>query len=161
MRKPVNIRICDKTGQLHNRVAEVGKLSASAKKPSILLSDAYLLICDKKNVVLSRITKTATKRQFLPSFTQFLPNFTQFYLVFTQFYLLLPSFYLVFTRQSLKFSSESKLFVKRRLCACATPATLLSLSHFAVLPFCNFSIFHFAILQESCGDDTGDERHTL
>ena len=42
------------------RVAEVGKLSASAKMPSILSSDAYLLIRNK-NIVFSRITKIATK----------------------------------------------------------------------------------------------------
>ena len=109
------------------RVPGVGKLSASAKNAFNSFVGRVFANSRQKNVVFSRITKIATKRQFLPSFTQFLPSFTQFYLVFTQFYL-------VFTRQGLKFSSESKLFVMRRLRNSCHPARELPLIIFDNLP---------------------------
>ena len=110
---------------LGGRVAEVGKLSASAKNAFNSFVGRVFANSRQKTLFFRVLPKLQQKGSFylvlpsfylvLPSFTQFLPSFTQFLLVLPSFYLVLPSFYLVFTRQGLKFSSESKLFVKRRL----------------------------------------------
>ena len=62
----------------------VASFRRAQKMPSILSSDAYLLICDKKRCFFAYYQNCNKKGSF--------------YLVLPSFYLVLPSFYLVFTR---------------------------------------------------------------